>query len=217
MRSQNATSERKLLKKKRKQTRHIDGGQIRPAVHIDSVILTIRGEKVILDADLARIYGVPTKALNQAARRNVDRFPPDFLIQLTEHEWDSLRSQNVTSKEARGGRRYLPFAFSEHGAVMAANILKSRRAVQMSIFVVRAFIKMRQTMAANKALLEKLEGLEKQLTKRLDAHEQAIVYVLGELRKLMEPPLLPEPKRRRIGFHSKEEERDNVRTGSSPA
>ncbi|MGA9364904.1 MAG: ORF6N domain-containing protein [Bacteroidota bacterium] len=184
---------------KRKQKRLVS------PVHIDSVIHTIRGEKVILDADLAHLYGVSTKALNQAVKRNLDRFPADFLIQLTRQEWTFLRSQIVTSKEGRGGRQYLPFAFTEHGAVMAANILKSRRAIQMSIFVVRAFIKMRQAMTANKALLEKLQELEKKLTKRLDAHEQAIVYVLAELRKLMEPPLLPEPKRRSIGFQREED------------
>ncbi len=179
--------------------------QVVPAVHIDSLIHTIRGEKVILDVNLARLYGVSTKALNQAVKRNIDRFPADFLIQLRRHEWVSLRSQIVTSKKGRGGRRYLPFAFTEHGAVMAANILKSSRAIQMSIFVVRAFIKMREAMTANKALLEKLQELEKKLTQRLDSHEQAIVYVLSELRKLMEPPQLPEPKRRPIGFHREED------------
>jgi hypothetical protein len=191
---------------KRSQARRKTIGQVIPPVPIDSIIHSIREERVILDVDLARIYGVSTKALNQAVKRNADRFPADFLLQLTELEWDFLRSQIVTSKGARGGRRYLPFAFTEHGAIMTANILKSRRAVQMSIFVVRAFIKIRQTMVANKALLEKLEELERKLTKRLDSHEQAIVYVLGELRKLMEPPLLPEPKRRRIGFQRQEEQ-----------
>jgi hypothetical protein len=109
------------------------------------------------------------------------------------------------SKKGRGGRRTLPYAFTEHGAVMAANILNSDRAVQMSIFVVRAFIKMRQTIAANKALTEKLDELEKKITGRLDVHEKAIVYVLGELKKLMEPPKLPEPKRRPIAFGQGEE------------
>ena len=114
--------------------------------------------------------------------------------------FSALKSQIAMSKKGQGGRRTLPYAFSEHGAVMAANILNSDRAVQMSIFVVRAFIKMRQTIAANKALTEKLEELEKKITGRLDVHEKAIVYVLGELKKLMEPPKLPEPKRRPIGF-----------------
>lgn len=174
-------------------------------VPVDSLIRTIRNERVILDSDLAAIYGVSTKALNQAVKRNMDRFPPDFLFQVTKQEWVSLRSQIVTSKPERGGRRYLPFAFTEHGAVMAANVLNSRRAVQMSIFVVRAFIKMRETMSTNRRLMEKLQELEKKLTKRLDSHEQAIVYVLTELRKLMEPPQLPKPKRKPIGFHREDE------------
>ena len=174
-------------------------------VHIDSVIRFVRGERVILDMDLAKIYGTPTFRLNEAIKRNRDRFPDDFLFQLTQDEHNALTSQIAISKKGRGGRRTLPYAFTEHGAVMAANILKSERAVQMSIFVVRAFIKMRQTLAANGALTDKLHELEKRLTNRLDVHENAIVYVLGELKKLMEPPLLPEPKRRSIGFGKEEE------------
>jgi len=174
-------------------------------VHIDSVIRFVRGERVILNMDLAKIYGTPTFRLNEAIKRNRDRFPDDFLFQLTHDEHDALTSQIAISKKGRGGRRTLPYAFTEHGAVMAANILKSERAVQMSIFVVRAFIKMRQTLSANKALTDKLHELEKKLTDRLDVHENAIVYVLGELKKLMEPPLLPELKRRSIGFGKEEE------------
>ena len=174
-------------------------------IHIDSVILLVRGERVILDTDLAKIYGIPTFRLNEAVKRNRDRFPDDFLFQLTKDELDALTSQIAMSKKGRGGRRTLPYAFTEHGAVMAANILNSDRAVQMSIFVVRAFIKMRQTLAANRALTDKLNELEKKLTGRLDVHEKAIVYVLGELKKLMDPPQLPEPKRRPIGFGGEEE------------
>ncbi len=171
-----------------------------PSVHIDSVIHTIRGERVILDTDLANIYGIPTFRLNEAVKRNRDRFPEDFLFQLSQNEYTALTSQIAISKRGRGGRRTLPYAFTEHGAVMAANILNSPRAVQMSIFVVRAFIKMRQTMTTNKVLIEKLQKLERRLTDRLDTHERAIVYVLEELKKLMDPPQLPEPKRRPIGF-----------------
>lgn len=167
---------------------------------IESMIFQIRGERVILDNILARIYGVTTARLNQQVRRNLDRFPADFVFLLSREEFDRLMLQNATSNKGRGGRRKLPLVFTEHGAIMAANVLNSKRAVQMSIFVVRAFIKMRQTMTADRALLEQLQGLEKKLTQRLDSHEQAIVYVLAELRKLMEPPLLPEPKRRTIGF-----------------
>jgi hypothetical protein len=168
--------------------------------HIDSVIHLIRGERVILDSDLAKIYGIPTFRLNEAVKRNRARFPSDFLVQLTKGEHEALTSQIAMSKKVRGGRRTLPFAFTEHGAVMAANLLKSDRAVQMSIFVVRAFVKMRQTFAANRALSDKLNALESKLTGRLDVHEKAILHVLGELKKMMEPPQLPEPKRRPIGF-----------------
>ena len=174
-------------------------------VHIDSIIQLVRGERVILDTDLAKIYGIPTFRLNEAVKRNRDRFPNDFLFQVTKDEHEALTSQNAMSKKGRGGRRTLPFAFTEHGAVMAANILNSERAVQMSIFVVRAFIKMRQTLAANRALTGKLNELEKKLTGRLDVHENAIVYVLGELKKLMEAPQLPEPKRRPIGFEKEQD------------
>lgn len=139
------------------------------------------------------------------------------MFPVMREELDSSMLQNATSKGRRGGRRTLPLVFTEHGAVMAANVLNSKRAVQMSIFVMQSFIKMRQTMAANKALLEKLEALEQKLTKRLDAHEQAIVYVLGELRKLMEQSLLPDAQRKRIGFQSEEKEKDNVGAHSSSA
>ncbi len=174
-------------------------------IHIDPVIHFVRGERVILDTDLAKIYGIQTFRLNEAVKRNRDRFPEDFLFQLTKNEYDALTSQIAMSKKGRGGRRTLPYAFTEHGAVMAANILNSERAVQMSIFVVRAFIKMRQTLAASKALTDKLNELEKKLTGRLDVHEKVIAYVLGELKKLMEPPPLPRSKRRQIGFRKGEE------------
>ena len=169
-------------------------------VHIDSVIHLVRGERVIFDTDLAKIYGIPTFRLNEAVKRNSDRFPNDFLFKLTKNELAVLTSQIAISKKGRGGRRTLPYAFTEHGAIMAANILNSKRAVEMSIFVVRAFIKMRQMLAASKALSDKLGELEKKLTGRIDVHEKVIAYVLGELKKLMEPTQLPEPKRRSIGF-----------------
>jgi phage regulator Rha-like protein len=152
---------------------------------------------------------VPAKRLNEQVRRNRERFPTDFCFQLKQQEWtdiEALRSQNATLKKGRGRhRKYAPYVFTEHGAIMAATVLNSDRAVQMSLFVVRAFVKMRQAMTANKILLAKLQELEARLTTRLDSHEQAIVYVLNELRKLMEPPQLPEPKRRPIGFGREEE------------
>ncbi|HLA68387.1 MAG TPA: ORF6N domain-containing protein [Bacteroidota bacterium] len=173
-------------------------------IHIDSVIRVVRGERVNLDTDLAKICGIPTFRLNEAVKRNQSRFPTDFLFLLTKNQYDGLTSQIAISNKSRGGRRTLPYAFTEHGAVMAANILNSERAVQLSIFVVRAFIKMRQTLATSKALTDKLNELEKKLTGRPDVHEKAIVYVLGELKKLMEPPQLAEPKRRPRGFKREE-------------
>ena len=172
---------------------------------VESLIHLIRGQRIILDADLARVYGVPTKQINQAIKRNLDRFPDDFAFQLEPQEVAALRSQIVISK-GHGGRRYVPIAFTEHGAIMAANVLNSPRAVPMSVFVVRAFIKMRETLGENRQLAEKLEELERRLTGRLDVHEKAIVHILDEIKKLMEPlPPPPEPKRREIGFHVRDE------------
>jgi ORF6N domain len=188
-----------------------------PIEQIDEMIRTIRGVRVILDRDLAKIYGVPTKAFNQAVKRNRHRFPEDFMFRLTHEEakvirasgsqtvtssrpTDPLRSQSVTSNK-RGGPRYLPYAFTEYGALMAANILSSARAVQMSIFVVRAFAKMREALRGTPALARKLADLETKLTDRLDVHEAAIVQVLREVMQILNPPPAPEPPRRRIGFH----------------
>lgn len=192
------------MKRNQKSVRKRTEDKLIPSVPIDSLIHTIRGERVILDTDLASIYGIPTFRLNEAVKRNRERFPEDFLFQLTQKEYSTLTSQFAMSNRTRGGRRTLPYAFTEHGAIMAANVLNSPRAIQMSVFVIRAFIKMRQTLTANKTLLQKLNELEKKLTKRLDSHEQAIIYVLSELRKLMEPSSFPEPKRRPIGFQREE-------------
>ena len=149
---------------------------------IDSMIQSIRGVRVLLDADLARIYGVSTSRFNEAVKRNKQRFPEDFMFQLTAHEEAALRSQIAILKAGRGQhRKYRPYAFTEHGALMAANILNSSRAVEMSVFVVRAFVKMRETLLGNRDLAKKLEELEKKLTGRLDSHEVAIVHVLQEL------------------------------------
>jgi len=175
-------------------------------VKIESLIITLRGERVIVDSDLAKIYGVDTRTLNQAVKRNIEKFPEDFMFQLSSEEFENLKSQNVTSRFQHGGRRKLPFVFTEHGAIMAANVLNSERAAQMSVFVVRAFVKMREILATNKTLAEKLEELEKKLTSRVDLHERVISYILEEIKKLMEPPPMPEPKRRTIGFHREDEE-----------
>jgi phage regulator Rha-like protein len=176
-----------------------------PQQPVEDFIHLIRGQRIILDADLARVYGVPTKRLNEAVKRTLERFPSDFAFLLKPQEVASLRSQIATSKR-RGGRRYLPRAFTEYGAIMAANVLNSPRAVQMSVFVVRAFVKMREVLAQNGELAKKLAELERRLTDRLDVHEKAIVHILDEIKKLMEPlPPQPEPKRRAIGFHVQSE------------
>lgn len=180
-------------------------------IKIETLIITLRGEKVILDSDLARIYGVRTRALNQAVKRNKEKFPEDFMFQLTTKEFQNLMSQIATSEDqgtirsqivtaSKRNIRYRPYVFTEHGAIMAANVLNSQRAVQMSVFVVRAFVKMREMLVANRALKEKLNELERKLTSRLDVHEKAILHILHEIKKLMSPPAMPEPRRRPIGF-----------------
>ncbi len=170
---------------------------------ITSVIRTIRGKKVILDIDLARIYGVPTKALNQAVKRNLKRFPNDFLFRLTLEEVADLnRSQFVTGSQKHRDPRLLPYAFTENGAIMAANVLNSPEAVRMSVFVVRAFVKMRELLGGTKELAKQLAALEKKLTARLDGHEVAIIEVLRRVMDILDPPPPPpEPPRRQIGFH----------------
>jgi phage regulator Rha-like protein len=185
-----------------------------PRQPIEDLIRIVRGQRVILDADLARIYGVLTWRLNEQVKRNNERFPADFVFTLTTEENRALTSQFARSKKGRGGRRTLPYAFTEHGAIMAANVLNSSRAVQMSVFVVRAFVKMREVLVQNRHLAEKLAELERRLTGRLDVHEQAIVHILDEIKKLMEPPPLPpEPKRREIGFHVRDEAVSKLRGG----
>jgi phage regulator Rha-like protein len=166
------------------------------------LIMTLRDTKVIIDRDLAKIYGVETRRLNEQVKRNPDRFPEDFVFQLTKEEakfWLRSRSQIATLKRGRN-IKYLPYAFTEHGAIMAANVLNSSQAVKMSVFVVRAFVKMREILLANRALAAKLAQLERALTGRLDVHERAIVHVLEQIMQLLNPPPLPEPPKKRIGF-----------------
>ena len=157
-------------------------------------ILIVRGRRVLLDADLAAFYGVVTKAFNQQVRRNLGRFPPDFMFQLNDAESTALRSQFVTLKNGRGQhRKYLPLAFTEHGAIMAAAILNSPRATEVSVHVVRAFIELRNLVAGNKELASKMKRLER----KVDSHDQAITGLIDSMRELMAPP---EPKKRPIGF-----------------
>src|SRR2546429_7822868 len=172
------------------------------ADQLGRLIYEIRGERVMLDSDLASIYGVETKALNRAVKRNRHRFPKDFVFQLTQDESELLRRQIGTLKGRRGQhRKYLPFVFTEHGSIMAANVLNSPRAVQMSVFVVRAFLKMRTLLGDKRGLAKQLAALEKDLKQRLDIHEAAIVTILQRVMDLIDPPALPPaPTKPRIGF-----------------
>ena len=179
-------------------------GIARQTGRLDRLIYEVRGQKVMLDTDLAAVYGVETRALVQAVKRNYRRFPADFIFQLSEKEWCSLRSQIVMSK-GKGGRRYRPYAFTEHGAIMAANVLNSPQAVQMSVFVVRAFLKMRALLSDSRDLARKLAALEKELKERLNVHEAAIVTVLQRVMDIIDPPALPPPPPKKgIGFQIKE-------------
>jgi hypothetical protein len=156
-------------------------------------ICTLRGARVILDADLARLYGVETRRLNEQVRRNLARFPREFMFQLTIQEVADLMSQIAISKPGRGGTRKLPLAFTEHGAIMAATVLNSRRAIEVSVFVIRAFVQMRVQLAASKLLGKRLDELER----RVGTHDRAIGEILSAIRQLTSPP---SPPRRRIGF-----------------
>ncbi len=162
-------------------------------------IYTVRNEPVVLDSDLALLHGVETRVFNQALRRNRHRFPADFAFSLNKDEWACLRSQIVTLKRGRGQhRKYLPWVFTEHGAIMAATILNSQRAVAMSVYVVRAFVKMRRELLTNATLEARLQNIEKTLL----THDAALRDVYHKLKPLLLPP--PEKPRRRIGFHTEE-------------
>src|SRR3984957_18407536 len=150
----------------------------------------------MLDSDLAELYQVPTKVLNQAVRRNFDRFPSDFMFQLNEEELEGLRSQIVTSKVGRGGRRYTPYAFSEHGGGMLSSVLSSKRAVALNILIIRAFVRLREYLATHKDLSRKLEDIER----TQHEHGANIEQIYGYIQQLLEPA--PESSKRRIGFNA---------------
>jgi ORF6N domain len=157
--------------------------------HVEQNILLIRGHRVMLDTDLAKLYGVPTKVLNQAVKRNATRFPADFMFQLTSEETTTLRSQIVTSK-SRGGRQYRPYAFTEQGVAMLSSVLHSERAIQVNIAIMRAFVQLREMIGSNKGLARRLNELEKKYDSQFRVVFEAIRELMAE----------PEPKVKRIGF-----------------
>ena len=172
---------------------HLATSQPAVVVPIESRIMILRHQKIILDTALAEIYGVSVKRLNQQVNRNRERFPTDFMFQIKPREFANLRLQFATSRKEHGGRRTLPYAFTEHGAIMAATVLNSKRAVEISVFVVRAFVRLREGLAANKELGERIRELEK----HLDTHDGAIQEIITVIKQLMSSP----PKRRsKIGF-----------------
>jgi len=183
-----------------------------PAERIENRILLLRGQKVLLDAYLAALYGVTTKRLNEQVRRNRERFPEDFMFQMSAAEFEALRSQSATSNVGRGGRRYAPYVFTEHGAIMAANVLNSPRALEVSIYVVRAFVRLRETLAAHKDLAAKLAVLEQKTEALAFKHDTLAANTRAQLRQvfeairqLMTPP--EPPKRRPIGFITPQEKK----------
>ena len=182
---------------------------MKPKKPIESLILTLREQRVILAPDLADVYGVETRALNQSVKRNAERFSEDFIFQLTAGEFSALKDAGKVSGDGRAALRsqivilesgrhakYLPFAFTEHGAIMAATVLNSPEAVAMSVFVVRAFMQMREQLAANAAILKRLAEIDKTLLE----HDSALRVIWTKLQPLLAPP--PEPPRHRIGFNA---------------
>jgi hypothetical protein len=177
--------------------------KIATAVPIDQIgrsIVIVRGHKVLLDAELAALYGVTTKVLIQAVKRNIERFPGDFMLSLTTGEWQGLRSQFVTSNPQRGGRRYPPYAFTEQGVAMLSSVLNSPRAIAVNIQIMRAFVQLRELIISNKELARQFANLETRLNKKLADHDKSIAAILSAIRQLMNPP---PPKRRGIGFTAK--------------
>jgi hypothetical protein len=183
-------------------------------VNIAQAILVLRRQRVILDAELAVLYGVTTKALNQAIKRNAERFPGDFLFRLNVVEVQALnRSQIVTGSQKHRDPRFPPFAFTEHGAIMAATVINSPRAVEMSLYVVRAFVRLRELISSNKELARRLDQLESRIDKKLVSHDDTIAAILSAIRDLMDPP---QPRRRKIGFTANHNEPGQTRNRARP-
>lgn len=168
-----------------------------PVQDITRAILVLRGHKVLLDAELASLYGVTTKRLNEQVKRNAERFPPDFMFQLTEQEKNEVVA-NCDHLQRLKFSPTMPFAFTEHGALMAASVLNTPRAVEVSLYVVRAFVALREALATHKELGKRLDELEARLERKLATHDQAITGILEAIRQLMAPPA--PTKKRRIGF-----------------
>ncbi len=169
--------------------------QLMTVEQIEQTIILLRGQKILLAPTLAQIYGVKTKVLTRQVKRNIDRFPPDFIFTLSREEIAQLRSAGFLSshQEGRGGSRYMPYAFTEHGAIMVATVLSTPRAVAASVYVVRAFVKFRQIISSHRELAKKLDDLERQI----GTHDKAIVSMFQAIRKLMSPA---QGKRKKIGF-----------------
>ncbi|MBX2990150.1 MAG: ORF6N domain-containing protein [Bacteroidetes bacterium] len=172
-----------------------------PLEQVQRTILLIRGKRVMIDSDLARLYGVSSKRLNEQVKRNRDRFPADFMFQLTADEASPLRSQNATLKTGRGRhRKYLPFAFTEHGALQLASVLNGPTATEVSILIVRAFVQLREILSSHTQIARKLEDLERKIA----SHDETITSIIQAIRRLMEP--IEPAKRRPIGFRPPEED-----------
>ncbi|MBL7195996.1 MAG: ORF6N domain-containing protein [Desulfobacterales bacterium] len=176
-----------------------------PTESIVNKIVFLRGEKVLLDHDLAELYGVETKVLKQAVRRNIKRFPDDFMFELTKEENQSLRSQNVTLKRGQHSK-YLPFAFTEQGVAMLSSVLNSEHAIEVNISIMRAFVQLRKMIASNNKLARKLAELEQ----HLESHDEQIQAIFEAIRQLMTPPVKP---RKKIGFMAKEKKAAYGRRG----
>ncbi len=166
--------------------------------NLDSLIFTIRDQIVILDADLAEIYEVETKTINRAVTRNQNRFPEDFTFKLSKEEWKNLRFQIGTSSSAHGGRRHPPRVFTEHGALMASTILRSEKSTAMSLFIIRAFVKLREELTTNQEIFKRLAEIDKSLLN----HDSALRDLYQKILPLLTPP--PDPPKREIGFKAKE-------------